>query len=163
MLTAKNGMTLYIFDKDKGGVSSCYDQCATNWPPYLGKEGDAMEKDWALAKRTDGTMQWTYDGKPVYFFKDDKKAGDAKGDGKGNGRWHVVNEDCNLQGFSDHLGMPGEKRRVRHLAGMGAKFDAFHSGHDMEVEMKHRLPGGRLIVLLDQNTIGREGLLRRDG
>ena len=91
MLAAKNGMTLYVFDKDAGGVSACYDTCAVNWPPYLGKEGDAMEKDWALAKRTDGTMQWTYDGKPLYFFKDDAAAGDAKGDGI-KGVWHVIKE-----------------------------------------------------------------------
>lgn len=91
MLTDKNGMTLYVFDKDKDGISACYDDCAVNWPPYLGKEGDAMMKDWTMAKRTDGTMQWAYDGKPVYFFKADKKMGDMAGDGKG-GVWHVIKE-----------------------------------------------------------------------
>jgi Secreted repeat of unknown function len=28
MLTAEDGMTLYTFDKDKDGASSCYDDCA---------------------------------------------------------------------------------------------------------------------------------------
>ena len=92
MLAAKNGMTLYTFDKDKDGVSACYDECAAMWPPYVGKEGETMEKDWTLVKRTDGTMQWAYDGKPLYFYKDDTKAGDAKGDGM-NDVWHVVKED----------------------------------------------------------------------
>ncbi len=32
-VTAKNGMTLYTFDKDMGTDSACYDQCATYWPP----------------------------------------------------------------------------------------------------------------------------------
>ncbi|MGN8119516.1 hypothetical protein FZC33_00730 [Labrys sp. KNU-23] len=91
VLKAKNGMTLYVFDKDKAGVSSCYDDCAKNWPPYLGKTGEKMMKDWTLAKRKDGQMQWSYDGKPLYFYKDDKKAGDKAGDGKG-GIWHVVAE-----------------------------------------------------------------------
>ena len=91
LLAAKNGMTLYTFDKDAGGVSSCYKECATNWPPYLGKEGDAMMKDWSLAKRTDGAMQWTYDAKPLYFFIGDKAKGDAKGDGL-KGVWHVIKE-----------------------------------------------------------------------
>lgn len=91
MVTAQNGMTLYTFDKDKDGVSACYDACAAAWPPYLGKEGDAMAKDWTLVKRNDGTMQWAYDGKPVYFFKDDAAKGDAKGDGL-KGIWHVIKE-----------------------------------------------------------------------
>jgi predicted lipoprotein with Yx(FWY)xxD motif len=91
VLKAKNDMTLYTFDKDKAGSSSCYDDCAKNWPPYLGKKGDAMMKDWSLVKRKDARMQWAYDGKPVYFYKDDKKAGDMTGDGKG-GVWHTIAE-----------------------------------------------------------------------
>ncbi len=91
MLAAPNGMTLYTFDKDTGGVSACYDDCAKEWPPYLGKEGDALMEGWTLAKRTDNTMQWAHKGKPVYFYKDDKAKGDVTGDGKG-GVWHVINE-----------------------------------------------------------------------
>ena len=91
MLTDKAGMTLYVFDKDTGGVSTCYDDCAKMWPAYIGKEGDKMMKDWTLVKRSDGSMQWAYDAKPVYFFKDDKKKGDMAGDGMG-GVWHVVKE-----------------------------------------------------------------------
>jgi predicted lipoprotein with Yx(FWY)xxD motif len=91
MLTAQNGMTLYTFDKDTEGVSTCYDECAKEWPPYLGKEGDAMMEGWTLVKRTDGTMQLAYKGKPLYFYEDDKKKGDTTGDGHG-GLWHVINE-----------------------------------------------------------------------
>lgn len=90
-LTAQNGMTLYTFDKDKGDQSSCYDDCAVNWPPYVGTADEKMPNDWKLVQRTDNTMQWTYDGKPLYFYIDDKAKGDAKGDGKG-GVWHVINE-----------------------------------------------------------------------
>lgn len=91
MLTAKNGMTLYVFDKDKGKVSSCYGDCAAKWPPYLGKKGDALTEGWTLGKRKDGTMQWAYDGKPVYFYMADKMKGDKAGDGMG-GTWHIVVE-----------------------------------------------------------------------
>ena len=91
MLAAPNGMTLYVFDKDQGGNSACYDSCAKHWPPYLGKAGDKMTEGWTMAKRSDGQDQWLYDGKPVYFFQGDKKAGDAKGDGLG-GKWHVIKE-----------------------------------------------------------------------
>ncbi len=91
LLTAENGMTLYVFDKDTGGVSSCYDACATNWPPYAAKEGDVAKKDWTMVKRKDGSLQWAYDGKPLYFFAKDTKKGDKVGDGMG-GVWHVVSE-----------------------------------------------------------------------
>jgi predicted lipoprotein with Yx(FWY)xxD motif len=89
-LTAQNGMTLYVFDKDKGDRSVCYDDCAGNWPPYVGTADEKMPDNWKLVQRTDGTMQWTYDGKPVYFYKGDTAKGDAKGDGKG-GVWHAIN------------------------------------------------------------------------
>ena len=92
METAENGMTLYTFDNDSGGVSACYDDCATNWPPYLGEAGATMDKEgWTLAARTDGTMQWVFDGKPVYFFAGDAAAGDVNGDGLG-GVWHIIGE-----------------------------------------------------------------------
>lgn len=89
ILTDKNGMTLYVFDKDKGSVSSCYDACAAKWPPYIGKTGDKMTKGWTLVKRTDGSMQWAYDKKPVYFYQGDTKKGDKTGDGIG-GVWHIA-------------------------------------------------------------------------
>ncbi len=57
MVTAKNGMTLYTFDKDTGTDSTCYDQCATFWPPYLAEAGDTASGEWALSKRKDGAMQ----------------------------------------------------------------------------------------------------------
>lgn len=91
MLTDAKGMTLYTFDKDAGGTPSCYDDCAAKWPPYLGKEGEAMSEGWTLVERTDKSMQWAYDGKPVYFFAGDKAKGDMKGEGMG-GVWHVIKE-----------------------------------------------------------------------
>ena len=30
IVTASNGMTLYVFDRDKNGVPTCYDNCASN-------------------------------------------------------------------------------------------------------------------------------------
>jgi predicted lipoprotein with Yx(FWY)xxD motif len=91
MLADSKGMTLYTFDKDKGKVSACYSDCAKMWPPYMVQKGEKMGKGWAMSKRKDGKEQWTYDGHPLYYFADDKKAGDMMGDGKG-GVWHVVKE-----------------------------------------------------------------------
>ncbi len=91
MIADAKGNTLYIFDKDAGGVSACYGDCAKNWPPYLGKAGDPLTEGWTLVDRTDGTKQWAYDGKPMYYFLGDAKPGDMTGDGKG-GVWHVIKE-----------------------------------------------------------------------
>ncbi|WP_283177612.1 hypothetical protein [Gemmobacter sp. 24YEA27] len=84
-------MTLYTFDKDTGGKSSCYDDCAAKWPPYLGKAGEDKGEGWTLVERKDGTHQWAYDGKPTYLYVEDTKAGDVMGDGKG-GVWHVIKD-----------------------------------------------------------------------
>ncbi|WP_341522072.1 hypothetical protein AABC73_00955 [Pseudomonas sp. G.S.17] len=89
MLTDHGGKTLYTFDKDAAGKSACNDKCAENWPPLKAAAADKASGKWTAIKRDDGDMQWAYDGKPVYFYKDDKKAGDTTGDGKG-GAWHVV-------------------------------------------------------------------------
>lgn len=91
MIADAKGMTLYTFDKDAGGVSACYDDCAAKWPPYLGKAADKMTKGWTLVDRKDGAKQWAYDAKPVYYFAGDKAKGDMKGDGLG-GVWHVIKE-----------------------------------------------------------------------
>lgn len=91
VMTDDAQMTLYTFDKDMDGKSSCYDDCATNWPPYLGKAGETKDAEWALSERTDGAMQWTYNGKPTYFYYEDAKAGDMMGEGKG-GVWHTIKE-----------------------------------------------------------------------
>ena len=88
-LTGDNKMTLYTFDKDSGAESACYDDCAVNWPPYLVKDGESKGDEWAKVARKDGSMQWAYEGHPLYYYIEDKAAGDMKGEGKG-GVWHVA-------------------------------------------------------------------------
>jgi predicted lipoprotein with Yx(FWY)xxD motif len=83
-LVGPNGRTLYLFEKDKTTKSTCYDACATAWPPLLtsGKPKAAGSTKSALlgtTKRKDGKMQVTYKGHPLYYFIQDKKAGDTKG------------------------------------------------------------------------------------
>ena len=89
--TGPNGMALYTFDNDSGGTSACYDKCAANWPPFLGEAGANMGEGWALIERTDGTMQWAHEGRPVYYYVGDTKPGAVTGDGKG-GVWHVLTD-----------------------------------------------------------------------
>ena len=89
VLTDAKGMTLYTFDKDAGGKSACYDDCAVNWPPLIAAADAVADAEYGLTDRTDGTKQWTYDGKPLYLWIKDQKPGDMTGDGV-KGVWHVV-------------------------------------------------------------------------
>jgi len=89
VLTTPDGMTLYTFDKDTTGTSTCYGDCAQYWPPLLAGSG-AKEADFlTLTTRTDGTKQWMASNKPLYTYVQDKKPGQVKGDNYNN-VWHVV-------------------------------------------------------------------------
>ncbi len=87
--TNDKGMTLYTYDKDETGKSDCYDQCAKAWPPFAAPADAKAEGKWTIVDRTDHTKMWAYDGKPLYTFVKDKKAGDVTGDMVG-GVWHVA-------------------------------------------------------------------------
>ncbi|EJK98391.1 COG4315 family predicted lipoprotein [Pseudomonas chlororaphis] len=93
MFVDHKGMTLYTFAKDSDGKSMCNDKCAANWPPLMAASGDKAMGEWTVIKRDDGSMQWAYDGKPLYTFVMDKKAGDMTGDGKMDGAWKVAKPD----------------------------------------------------------------------
>lgn len=90
-LTDFAGMTLYIYDKDTVGTSNCYNGCATAWPPYT--SGATAEKtlpaNITVITRTDGSKQFAWKGKPLYYYTTDTKPGDITGDGVG-GVWHIV-------------------------------------------------------------------------
>jgi predicted lipoprotein with Yx(FWY)xxD motif len=86
-----NGMTLYTFDRDAmgSGKSVCNGQCATNWPPLVASAGAMGSGDWTVVVRDDGTRQWAYRGKPVYYWAKDTKPGDRTGDNVNN-VWHLA-------------------------------------------------------------------------
>jgi predicted lipoprotein with Yx(FWY)xxD motif len=86
IIVTSSGRTLYLFEKDKHGKSSCSGACAKAWPPLLTKgkpkaSGSAKASKLGTTKRSDGTTQVTYGGHPVYTFIGDKKAGTAAGQG----------------------------------------------------------------------------------
>jgi predicted lipoprotein with Yx(FWY)xxD motif len=90
VLVASNGSTLYIFKKDTDNTSTCYDACATAWPPYVVTSAvTALTGKIATAARKDGALQLTYNKQPLYFYQKDTKAGDTTGQGVG-GNWFVV-------------------------------------------------------------------------
>jgi predicted lipoprotein with Yx(FWY)xxD motif len=96
-LTDGEGMSLYLFEADSENTSTCYDACAEAWPPLLvdgtpvtGGEVDASKL--GTTERTDGSMQVTYNGWPLYYFVKDQAPGDINGqDVEGFGaEWYLV-------------------------------------------------------------------------
>lgn len=84
ILVDTKGFTLYDFHKDKGSKSACYGACASTWPPLTtGGAPKAMSgaeaSQLGTAKRSDGTVQVTYAGHPLYTYVADTKPGEAKG------------------------------------------------------------------------------------
>jgi predicted lipoprotein with Yx(FWY)xxD motif len=90
-LTNPAGMTLYTFDKDVAGSgkSVCNGDCAIKWPPLAAGTFDKASGDYAVITRDDGSKQWSYKGKPLYLWINDKKPGDMTGDGVNN-VWHTA-------------------------------------------------------------------------
>nr|WP_242529011.1 hypothetical protein [Ramlibacter ginsenosidimutans] len=91
VLVGSNGMTLYTFDRDPmgAGKSMCNGGCATNWPPLMATAADTGSGDWSVVVRDDGSRQWAWRGKPVYYWAKDTKPGDRTGDGFNN-MWHAA-------------------------------------------------------------------------
>ena len=93
-LVDDKGMTLYLFTKDTPNTTVCYDKCATAWPPLLttgapvGGDGVDASK-LGTTTRTDGTVQVTYNGWPLYYYDKDKAPGDVVGQDVGD-VWFVV-------------------------------------------------------------------------
>ena len=93
-LVDDKGMTLYLFTKDTPNTTVCYEKCAVAWPPLL-TTGDPVAGEGVDASllgttdRTDGTVQVTYNGWPLYYYEKDKAPGDVVGQDVG-GVWFVV-------------------------------------------------------------------------
>jgi predicted lipoprotein with Yx(FWY)xxD motif len=91
ILTDPKGMTLYTFTSDtEPGKSACNATCAANWPPFRPEAAATVPKaPLSVISRDDGTKQYAYKGKPLYFWKNDKKPGDTMGHKFGD-RWFVA-------------------------------------------------------------------------
>jgi predicted lipoprotein with Yx(FWY)xxD motif len=93
-LVDDKGMTLYLFTKDTPNTTVCYDKCAVAWPPLL-TTGDPVagegvdDSKLGTTTRTDGSVQVTYNGWPLYYYEKDMAAGDVTGQDVG-GVWYVV-------------------------------------------------------------------------
>jgi predicted lipoprotein with Yx(FWY)xxD motif len=86
ILVDGRGRTLYLFEKDRRGRSSCSGACAMFWPPLLthGKPTAVRGAKASLlgtTRRRDGREQVTYAGHPLYRFIEDTRPGQTNGAG----------------------------------------------------------------------------------
>src|SRR5580692_5128692 len=81
VLTNGKGFTLYSFAPDTPTTSKCYGTCAAYWPPAIGSSaaGSGLPGKTTTIKRTDGSLQLTYNGHPLYTYVGDSAPGQASG------------------------------------------------------------------------------------
>jgi predicted lipoprotein with Yx(FWY)xxD motif len=97
ILVDSRGRTLYLFEKDTGGKSSCSGSCAVNWPPLLATgrptAGSGVKASrLGTTTRSNGEIQVVYNRHPLYRFIGDQKPGNTNGEGLTafGARWFVV-------------------------------------------------------------------------
>jgi predicted lipoprotein with Yx(FWY)xxD motif len=75
------GRALYAFTRDRrGGPSRCYGACARAWPVYFAGgrlvAGKSVKRSLiGTVRRRDGRRQITYNGRPLYYYVGDTRAG----------------------------------------------------------------------------------------
>jgi len=94
VLTNAKGFTLYWFVPDTSTTSKCNGSCASLWPPLPGPAtaGPGVKGTLGTITRSDGSLQATFDGHPLYTYKGDSAPGQASGNGLNlsGGVWHEV-------------------------------------------------------------------------
>jgi predicted lipoprotein with Yx(FWY)xxD motif len=96
VLSNANGDTLYWFAIDTPTKSNCTGSCATYWPPVIGKvsaaPGTTLPHGFGTITRSNGQLQATYDGHPLYTYAGDTAPGQVNGNGKdvSGGLWWAM-------------------------------------------------------------------------
>lgn len=94
------GFALYTFTRDARARSTCSGACAKKWPPYIVSRRPvagvgAKRSLLGTIRRSDGTLQATYAGRPLYYYVSDKKPGQilCQNVSLFGGLWLVVRAD----------------------------------------------------------------------
>jgi predicted lipoprotein with Yx(FWY)xxD motif len=96
VLTNSTGFTLYWFAIDTPTSSKCTGSCATYWPPVIGTpkaaSGVTLSGKLGTITRSDGSVQATYNGHPLYTYAGDKSPGQTSGNklNASGGLWYAV-------------------------------------------------------------------------
>src|SRR5438128_1572096 len=97
ILVNSKGHTLYLFRKDRNGKSACSGSCARFWPPLLSRgkptAGPGVKRTLlGTTRRSNGSLQVTYNKHPLYTYSLDKRAAQTKGEGAlaFGAKWYAV-------------------------------------------------------------------------
>jgi predicted lipoprotein with Yx(FWY)xxD motif len=97
ILASGRGRALYLFTADQGKASNCAGDCVPAWPPYIVKRRPVAGPGVKAGKigtttRSDGTLQATYAGHPVYFYEGDNEPGEVlcQAVNEFGGYWYVI-------------------------------------------------------------------------
>lgn len=97
ILVDSKGRTLYLFVADTGSSSTCNGACAGAWPPLTTTTkpvaGSGVEASLlGTSKRSDGTLEVTYAGHPLYYYAGDTAPGQTTGQALSQfgAPWYVV-------------------------------------------------------------------------
>jgi predicted lipoprotein with Yx(FWY)xxD motif len=77
MIWGPKRQAIYVFERDRRGVSRCYGECSEAWPPVYtrGKPvaGRGVRRTLlGTTRRRDGRRQVTYRGRPLYYYAHEK-------------------------------------------------------------------------------------------
>ena len=69
MLIDHKGYSVYSYEDDKPGKSSCTGKCLEDWAPVLAPQTARERGEWSTIERTPGVKQWAYRGKALYTYR----------------------------------------------------------------------------------------------
>ena len=75
-----SGKPLYTYSQDTDNTGNCTGDCLSNWPAYKATSTSSLPAHVGTITRSDGSVQYTYNKKPLYYF-----TGDSAGKITGNG------------------------------------------------------------------------------
>jgi predicted lipoprotein with Yx(FWY)xxD motif len=90
------GKTLYFTDSDMPGAIKCTAECNSLWIPAAAPSGTKLGANMGTVQRPDGTIQLTYQSRPLYTFTLDSKDKPASGNNASDSfagvdfTWHAV-------------------------------------------------------------------------
>ena len=90
------GFVLYAFTRDRR-KSFCTGRCAKAWPPYIVRSrpragAGVGVRRLGTIRRSDGSLQATYAGRPLYYYVGDKRPGQilCQNVSEFGGVWRVI-------------------------------------------------------------------------
>jgi predicted lipoprotein with Yx(FWY)xxD motif len=94
VLVDARGRSLYTRSLDTSRKSTCYGSCAAAWPPFLTSAkpvagAGAKQALLGTTRRTNGKLQVTYAGNPLYYAGQDVQPGQISRQGTASTWWLI--------------------------------------------------------------------------